>query len=1173
MVRPNSKKNRKEISSAFATGGGGFVFEYKIVAAFFTLMITNGRAPFFPNSTITKLSLQERKNGYDVDDLVIFLEGPRNNERHKILCQVKHTCSFTEKDKTFSEVIAAAWNNYNNAELFNRSTDKIVLITGRLSKTDIDNTLAVLNDIGQQSALDFFTNIAKANFYSDAKREKFQILKEVLIKANGNTEISGKEILEFYKRFSILGYDLDRNDSVDQSLLLSHLSQFCSQPSLVWNSILGKVQQKEICGASITKDDIPDDIAVFFNKEKKLQSSTFSPHKEKNKHTLQEDDLILKKIILIGSWNENNVEDIKFVSKTVGLEYDEISKNLIIIRQDDDSLLSYKNGIWSLKNKKELWNHVKDLFLKKEISSFVDATRAILEERDPTLDLPDNQRCYAPALKKNKKHSNNIRRGVVEGLALLANTESFANCEACEIRLLCRHQIRGLLDNTPWTRWASLKQLILTISEIAPSEFLSSLGNALNNESCDMGNIFKPYNFYNENYAMEYLASIEMLAQIPEYYTQCCNVLISITKIVKDEYVSRSLYKILSPWDNTNVPYKSQFNFLKVLFKRDSDLAWDVITSILFQRNYPLDAFPDFNWIKPEHPKNRLTASETKAIVPEYLQLALENAKDEPRRLLYLLKENDNYPLEYLRKVCDKIRIYVSQNENAADKEGLWTSLVDILNDFYYSTEKLNAKDKERYAPIKEIEALIAPKGWNADDLRLFKNYAYLRRMNREEKYDDFIKRLTEQRTNAIHSIYNSSGIDGVMRFAHLVDHPDAVGYALAELNLTDVQKALLPHSLNTTDNKIKLLVRAYIYRREEIDNNWQVQAYSKSWTLDQRIIFLTSLPFNSTSWKFVRSILKENEALYWSKVLISGYPHNPEDMFAVKKFLSVHRPQDALKVLYNIHESCTKISDFTICKDILKSIITISTKNELNNDDAFNIRELIKYLQSNYPDKYDDLCVIEWQYLRLMEFDSGIFPINLERKMVQEPSFFAQIVGMVYKSTKTKSTKKPSQEKQRAASNAYTLLNETSFVPGLDEKGNLDVQKFQNWIQQVRNLCTKSGHLDVALLNIGKKLIHSPADGNAPNDLWIHKSIAELLDSSENIHMREGFTNALYNSRGAHIIDPTGAPELQLAGKYSHQADELELYGYSRFAEAMRNLAEQYKYEAARIKIDYGKN
>lgn len=1172
MVRSNSKKNRKEISSAFATGGGGFVFEYKIVATFFTLMITNGRAPFFPNSTITKLALQERKNGYDVDDLVIFLEGPRSNEKHKILCQVKHTCSFTGKDKTFSEVIAAAWNNYNNAELFNRSTDKIVLITGRLSKTDIDNTLAVLNDIGQQSALDFFTNIAKANFYSDVKREKFQILKEALIKANGNNLIQDNEIFEFYRCFSILCYDLDRDDSVDHSLLLSHLSQFCNQPSLVWNSILVKVQQKEICGASITKSDIPDDIADIFNKEKKQQSSTFSLHKEKNKHTLQEDDLFFKKIILIGSWNENNAEDIKFVSKNVRLEYDEISKNLIKIRQDEDSLLSYKNGIWSLKKKKELWNHVKDLFLKKEISSFIEATGAILKERDPALDLPDNQRCYAPVLKKNKKYSNNIRRGIVEGLALLANTESFANCEACEIRLLCRHQIKGLLDNAPWTRWASLKQLILTISEIAPSEFLSSLGNALNNESCDMGNIFKPYNFYNENYAMEYLASIEMLAQIPEYYTQCCNVLISITKIVKDEYVSRSLYKILSPWENTNVPYKSQFNFLKVLFKRDSDLAWDVITSILFQRNYPLDAFPDFNWIKPEHPKNRLTASETKAIVPEYLQLALENAKDEPRRLLYLLKENDNYPLEYLRKVCDKIRIYVSQKENAADKENLWTSLVDILNDFYYSTEKLNAKEKERYTPIKEIEALIAPKSWNADYLRLFKNYAYLRRMNREEKYDDFIKRLTEQRTNAIHSIYNSSGIDGVMRFAHLVDHPDAVGYALAEHNLTDVQKALLPHSLNTTDNKIKHLVRAYIYRREEIDNNWQVQAYSKSWTLDQRIIFLTSLPFNLTSWKFVKSILKENEALYWSKVLISGYPHNLEDMFAVKKFLSVHRPQDALKVLYNIHESGTKISDFTICKDILKSIITISTKNELNNDDAFNIRELIKYLQSNYPDKYDDLCVIEWQYLRLMEFDSEISPINLERKMAQEPSFFAQIVGMVYKSTKTKSTKKPSQEKQRAASNAYTLLNETSFVPGLDEKGNLDVQKFQNWIQQVRNLCTKSGHLDVALLNIGKKLIHAPADGNVPNDLWIHKSIAELLDSSENMHMREGFTNALYNSRGAHIIDPTGAPELQLAEKYSRQADELELYGYSRFAESMRNLAEQYKYEAAKIKSDYKK-
>lgn len=232
MVHSHSKKNRKEISSPIATGGGGFIFEYRIAAAFFALMITNGRAPIFPNSTITKLSLQERKNGYDVDDLVIHLEGPSKNEKHKILCQVKHTCSFTEKDKTFSDVITAAWNDYNNTERFNRATDKIVLITERLSKSDIENTLFVLDDITQNSFFDFSTTLNKAQFYSDTKREKFQVLRETLIKANNNTDILDEEIFNFYRCFSILGYDLDRSDSVDQSLLLSHLSQFCNRPSL-----------------------------------------------------------------------------------------------------------------------------------------------------------------------------------------------------------------------------------------------------------------------------------------------------------------------------------------------------------------------------------------------------------------------------------------------------------------------------------------------------------------------------------------------------------------------------------------------------------------------------------------------------------------------------------------------------------------------------------------------------------------------------------------------------------------------------------------------------------------------------------------------------------------------------------------------------------------------------
>ena len=1170
MARLNSKKNRKEISPAFATGGGGHIFEFKITAAFFTLMITNGRVPFFPNSTITKISLQERKNGYDVDDLVIYLEGPCNNEKHKILCQVKHACSFTKNDKTFSEVIAAAWNNYNNTELFTRSTDKIVLITERISKSDVENTLSVLNDIRQYQALDFFTNLNKAQFYSDAKREKFQVLKDSLIKANNNIEISDEKTFEFYKCFSILGYDLDHNDSVDQSLLLSHLSQFCNRPSLAWKSILDKVMQKEICGASITKEDIPDDIADLFDKESKQPSSTPFQERDNAKACLQENDLFLKNIILIGSWNENNTNDIKFVSDITKLEYEEIMGEIIKLKLDNDSLFSCKNGVWTLKNKKDLWIRVKDAFLKKEIKSFIEATGRILEERDPALDLPDNQRCFAPALRKNKKYSNNIRKGIVEGLALLANTDVFANCEACEVRLLCQHQIKHLLDNTAWTRWASLNQLINTIAEVSPNTFLTSLYNTLNNATNNMGKVFKPYNYYNENYTMEYLTSIEMLAQIPEFYTQCCNVLISINKIAKDEYTSRSLYKILSPWENPSVPYKSQYHFLKVLFTRDSDLAWNIITSILFQRHYSYTPLPAFKWIKFSQKNNRLSTFELKSLVQEYLQLALENAKNEPKRLFHLLKENNNYSLDYLQKVCAKIKIYLNQKLSSAEKESLWTALVDILNDFHRSINKLSGDEKEKYETIKKLESLIAPKNWDADDIRLFKNYAFLRKMNREESYDDFIKRLTDQRTKTIYSVYKSAGIEGVMQFMHLVDYPDAVGTALANLNLTEIQKVLLPHFLNTTDNKIRVLVSEYIHHRTESDNNWHIQAYSKSWTLGQQLDFLTSLPFNLTTWKFVKGVLKGNERLYWSKVSISGYPRDQRAMFAVKKFLNVQRPQDSLKILYNIHESGIKINDFSICKNTLNSVI--STKTELNNDDTLNIRELIKYLQSSFPDKYDDLCIIEWQYIQLMKFDSDIFPINLERKLAQEPDFFAQIISLVYKSTKNRSTKKPSQEELRVASNAYILLRETSFVPGLDEKGFFDVQKFLDWVQQVTNICAKSGHLGVALLNVGKKLIHAPADGNAPDNLWIHKSIADVLDAPKNRQMREGFTNALYNSRGAHIIDPTGAPELQLAEKYSLQADDLELHGYSRFAEAMRNLAEQYKFEAERIKTDYGK-
>jgi hypothetical protein len=98
---------------------------------------------------------------------------------------------------------------------------------------------------------------------------------------------------------------------------------------------------------------------------------------------------------------------------------------------------------------------------------------------------------------------------------------------------------------------------------------------------------------------------------------------------------------------------------------------------------------------------------------------------------------------------------------------------------------------------------------------------------------------------------------------------------------------------------------------------------------------------------------------------------------------------------------------------------------------------------------------------------------------------------------------------------------------------------------------------------HIGHVLYYAPAD---PNGLWIHKSVAELLDDRDAEHERQGFSIEVFNSRGAHWVDPTGKPERELAEMWRKKAQLLEAEGYIRFATELKKIVKHYEEETGQL-------
>ena len=65
---------------------------------------------------------------------------------------------------------------------------------------------------------------------------------------------------------------------------------------------------------------------------------------------------------------------------------------------------------------------------------------------------------------------------------------------------------------------------------------------------------------------------------------------------------------------------------------------------------------------------------------------------------------------------------------------------------------------------------------------------------------------------------------------------------------------------------------------------------------------------------------------------------------------------------------------------------------------------------------------------------------------------------------------------------------------------------------------------------------------------------------------IRDGYSTALYNSRGTFWVDPEGKPEMELAEKYRVKAHSVEQAGFHRLATTLKQLATSYDREAEQI-------
>ncbi|MCA9461728.1 MAG: hypothetical protein KC643_04080 [Nitrospira sp.] len=858
------------------------------------------------------------------------------------------------------------------------------------------------------------------------------------------------------------------------------------------------------------------------------------------------------------------------------MDYNSWIASLREVLQQSNNPLVLRNGHWEVADRKALWDTLGSRIFDVYLDRFKDLAVEVLTELDPQFELPSSERYAANIHGKVLKHSEDLRQGMTETLALLGNHgDKLNNCTLHKPENTATAVIHGIFEQANWQLWGSLNHLLPNMAEAAPGEFLISVEHTLRQSPCPFDELFAQEGdgFTGQNYMTGLLWALEVLAWDEDHLGQVALILAELASHDPGgTWANRpvnSLSTILLPWyPQTLASITKRIASIKAIKNDFPNIAWKVLLALLPNSHQTTSGAYKPRWhnILPQDWEPKVTNKDYWEQITGYAELAVEIVLQDLDKLKELVENLDNLP----GPSFDALLIYLSSEEITELPENqrlpIWTSLTDFARKHRQFADAKWALAPEIVSRIEDTADKLKPASPEGLYQRLFASRdfdLYEETGNVEEQQE----KLNEKRQQAIKEILLARGIQGVMNFIEKVESPNQVGLALGSIDEDGIDSYLLPEYLTPERDKYRHFVGGFIWSRYQKNGwPWVDELDRSAWSLGQNSQLLMYLPFGEEAWQRANEWLGESESTYWQNVPVNPWLPKSNPSLAIDKLLEAKRPMEALDCLHYRLRKETLLDNSRVARALLDAVSITKSSATM---DSYTITELIKALQNDSHTNQDDLFKIEWAYLSLL-ISPGLDarPIFLETQLATEADFFCKLIRFIYRSKNEPINHKKLDEKEKTIANhAYRLLDEWKRPPGLQPDGSFSDQSFEAWIFSVKEQCKESGHFEVAMNKVGEVLFYCPPD---PQGLWIVNAAANALNDRDADEMRRGFLTEAYNSRGVHTVDPTGANEHALAEQWRQKAETLEVTGFPRFAAVLRELAETYDREAESVAAIY---
>ena len=877
---------------------------------------------------------------------------------------------------------------------------------------------------------------------------------------------------------------------------------------------------------------------------------------------------------LAGKWDGTNEADKAVIGEFLGKDYGEWIETLGADVLRSDAPLMQRDEKWRVVARGEAWGALGSRITNEDLKRFQKLAVTVLGERDPQFELPKEQRLTASVYGKQLQYSTRLREGLAETLALIGSkSEALSSCSQGKAEATASLAVRELLKDASWERWASLNPYLALLAEAAPYVFLKTVESALGDlDQTPFREIFSQEGgtvIGGGNYLTGLLWGLETLAWSPEHLAQVAVILADLASIDPGRNwgnrPANSLADIFLPWHvQTTASFEKRQAALKTVLKEQSAVGWQLLLGLLPHSHASTTGCRQPTWRDyiPRDWKDEVSQTEYWEQITAYTELLVGLAQESAEKLGELIRHLPDLPPPAHESLLNYLRSQEIANLPESERLPLWESLDKIVRQH----RKAAAADAQWALPeqallkIEETANALAPQAPELKYQRLFGNQDF-DLFDGRGNYDEQRERLDRERQRAVQTILTGGRLKDVLVFAQNVAAPYQVGRALGVIASDELEAEILPTLLDRTEETEKQVAAGFVWvRYRAFEWTWVDGVLQREWTTAQQAKFLEFLPFEEEVWRRVADQLGEqDEGRYWRNVVVNPYGADRDLTTAIEKLLVYHR---AIQAVRCVSRTVNDDDHFDESLATCALLALLEEPSDIKHLDSHETVEVITRLQKSSTADRDALFKIEWNFLSWLDQFSSGSPITLEQRLASDPAFFAEVVRLVYRSTKDdQDDAQPDEHREHIAQNAYGLLTDWCWCPGKLPDGSFDVDAFREWLSEARRLTEETGHWDVAQIQISQVLTHSPSD---PNGLWIHEAVAGALNEKDTGTMRSEFAIELINQRGVHTFT-AGKEEREFARQCRTKADALEAQGFSRFATAIRELANEYEQDAKR--------